>query len=1117
MFVEIHIVAAIPSKMAAAEKALDWPRVEREILKYFVQENHTLEETQTYMATNFGFNASIRQYKRRYGGHKNLKTHEWAVVFRQFQRRARQGMSSELWIGGRKMDPRKVSQQFERYRAQFAQYDDAATPPLHPRLEVRTPPSTTMAAVSTPPPASSAPNTIGASPSGPEASFHVAHEASLHPLGTTREDGGMYNDPNELLALTPNLDFGFLDFDALNTTVSERIKLLDDLPWFQLQDILVEQRLVNHRPPSSPSVLPSSSALAEVSVADRQALLAGLLGSRCREPGASPTAVPTLTTMLSETLPEYFDGETSSAIHGFLDPANKYPLQDTFKFACYFFSNNMLTREQRLAFMRWVMGKNYTQKLADFLGTPSTGVDGFRHGVIAAIMDMGDLRLVILLVQSGVCFDDILAQATGVSDQKFFDSLIQYGLDQNVFRQLSGRAGTPLLQRAMHSADEQLIVRLLNVSESPGLLSGPAGGELLRLVVEKGYLEASKTLILRGCALNTFPAHGEQSTQLGLAVWLGHTQVVKCLVEAGVSLSTVSTHRGRVGQHGCAGQPLALAVRQAHTEIITILVEAGAGLDCSIYGLDIFRWSSVHNAAVYRHLCAVTGREGTLKKAEVTAAEIARAADRGPGPFTVFHMEHRANLTDQILQEALQLAVERRMVDATSTLLSAGVDPDCPKTRIRIRPLVYALVPELMSEPSDEYEDEEERIVELLLDAGANPNDESVAGALQGSIGAVPFDLFLSAGLDVEKYGPRLLVAAVASRAITVMVVLLEKGVSPNSYCQPRTGKTALQEAAGCGHIDYIDYLLQHGGDINMPASRFEGRTALQAASESQKKLAVEYLLEKGADVNAPPAVNGGLTALEASLCKREICKRENTELFELLLERGALINQPRGRGASILRRLIDRGTHDKNLLRLVSLALDAGADPNEVSTDGCAQWAWYAFSRTALQLAAETGSLDLVKLIVSQNGDVNRPAWRHGGRTALQAAVSRPEPQIELVQYLLNQGADVNATPAASRGLTALQGASIKGHAKVVLLLLQHGADPNARPALEHGRTALQGAAEHGRLDVVKLLLNAGARPHRWDGQRCYQTEIDLAEKNKHFTIAELLRSHEQKLREAV
>jgi ankyrin repeat protein len=294
-----------------------------------------------------------------------------------------------------------------------------------------------------------------------------------------------------------------------------------------------------------------------------------------------------------------------------------------------------------------------------------------------------------------------------------------------------------------------------------------------------------------------------------------------------------------------------------------------------------------------------------------------------------------------------------------------------------------------------------------------------------------------------------------------------------------------------------------------MPAWSLDGMTALQAACNEDHEQVVRYLIEKGANVNAPPAVTRGFTALEASLGVYN-----GTGLFELLLKHGALINAHHGRVSRILCRLILRKTHDQNLFQHVERVLDAGADPNEMTIEKSKFWG--NCQMTPLQRAAERANLELVKLLISRGGNINRPAWRTGGRTALQAAASHEKPQLELVQYLLGLGAEVNAPPVANRGLTALQGASIQGHVKIVLLLLESGADPNARPALENGRIAVGAAAEHGRLDVIKLLLNAGARPYRWGRQSGFQAEIELAEMNKHFAIADVLRSHERDFCEA-
>jgi ankyrin repeat protein len=75
--------------------------------------------------------------------------------------------------------------------------------------------------------------------------------------------------------------------------------------------------------------------------------------------------------------------------------------------------------------------------------------------------------------------------------------------------------------------------------------------------------------------------------------------------------------------------------------------------------------------------------------------------------------------------------------------------------------------------------------------------------------------------------------------------------------------------------------------------------------------------------------------------------------------------------------------------------------------------------------------------------------------------------------------------------------------------LLLDKGADANVAPSLVEGRYAIEGAAEHGRLDMVQLLLNAGAEGNVIRGTG-FQYAIELAEENKHFAVANLLKIRE-------
>lgn len=117
-------------------------------------------------------------------------------------------------------------------------------------------------------------------------------------------------------------------------------------------------------------------------------------------------------------------------------------------------------------------------------------------------------------------------------------------------------------------------------------------------------------------------------------------------------------------------------------------------------------------------------------------------------------------------------------------------------------------------------------------------------------------------------------------------------------------------------------------------------------------------------------------------------------------------------------------------------------------------------------------------------------------------------------VQFLLGAGAD----PSGPRGYAAFQKkyqkpfepmwhlcqAAYGGQAGVTRLLLKAGANPNL--AYGEGVTALTIAAERGYTEVVGLLLDAGAdKNYKTSGG----TALDLAVRNNHKDVAELIRRH--------
>ncbi len=122
-------------------------------------------------------------------------------------------------------------------------------------------------------------------------------------------------------------------------------------------------------------------------------------------------------------------------------------------------------------------------------------------------------------------------------------------------------------------------------------------------------------------------------------------------------------------------------------------------------------------------------------------------------------------------------------------------------------------------------------------------------------------------------------------------------------------------------------------------------------------------------------------------------------------------------------------------------------------------------YGETALMLAAASGNMDLVKLLVTHGAQVNVSGW-----SPLIYAAWRGN--AEVVKYLLDKGAEIDAVSPS--GMSALMMASRSGHFDTVKLLLWEVANPNIKS--ESGATALGLAQKGGNTDIAALLKQAGA-----------------------------------------
>ena len=153
--------------------------------------------------------------------------------------------------------------------------------------------------------------------------------------------------------------------------------------------------------------------------------------------------------------------------------------------------------------------------------------------------------------------------------------------------------------------------------------------------------------------------------------------------------------------------------------------------------------------------------------------------------------------------------------------------------------------------------------------------------------------------------------------------------------------------------------------------------------------------------------------------------------------------------------------------LNSVKILLGYGADIEDRGTikkddeviEGC----------TPLWVAAAADDLDVVKLLIQQNAEID--ARTSTGSTPLRVAAH--DGHLDIVRCLVESGADVNARNDYES--TPLMAACYYGHVSVVTYLIDKGAFMDLQYK-DAGNTALHDAVKRGYLEMVSQLLALGA-----------------------------------------
>ncbi|KAF7557397.1 hypothetical protein G7Z17_g636 [Cylindrodendrum hubeiense] len=420
-------------------------------------------------------------------------------------------------------------------------------------------------------------------------------------------------------------------------------------------------------------------------------------------------------------------------------------------------------------------------------------------------------------------------------------------------------------------------------------------------------------------------------------------------------------------------------------------------------------------------------------------------------------------------------------------------------------------------------------------------------------------------GPTVRAFLPKLILSAIRIGNASLVKILLNQEVSPNSVESNFTGHTALQTAIVAGNVAIVQLLLERGADANgtgagpfknvrplnlIFSSRFRPSQLMgrlpemlinadkrfhfsQAASLDHITL-VKLLIEAGANVNE---CSGDLA------CPLwQAVNFNNIELVRLLIEAGADVNNiMMGQSCAL-----QEATEQQNP-RMVNLLLKAGADVNIPLSDKhkvirTQSWRTFKISKdstllhalcTPLYIAASLEDEEMVRLILKANANVDGvwfsdvtvdenlddvfdfvdlDAQGMGTRTPLHESARNGD--VTMIKLLLDAGANPNV-PSIT-GLTSLQSISSiheswtytsPGRLKMAQFLLRQGADVNAPPSRNwSGMTALQAAISSNDMSLVSLFLERGAHVNAASCRRGGRTALQASAENGSMDLVNML-----------
>jgi ankyrin repeat protein len=431
--------------------------------------------------------------------------------------------------------------------------------------------------------------------------------------------------------------------------------------------------------------------------------------------------------------------------------------------------------------------------------------------------------------------------------------------------------GSTALHWAVYHDNLELVRQLLDAGAEPNVVNDFGSTPLIEAAVV-GNTEVVRALLEAGANVDLAGADGQ--TPLMVLARGGNVEAARLMLEHGADVEVREAWREQTA--------LIWAAAQAQPNMVALLLEHGADPNARSRPNDWQRQVSAERRRLYRPHGGMTAlmyaaREGCVEcaKALVEAGADPDLGDnRNVVPLIVAIDNFHFDLADYLLDAGASLDVwdwwgrspvyaavdmntipgggrpDRRSTDDTTSLeliermLAAGANPNLqlkllPPYRMRgpdrgcDAMLTTGATPLLRAAKTFDT-----AAMRLLIEHGARldlPNEDGVR-PIMAAAG------YASLECDIRGYGPGIphyLTEDVELRSIAALEVLLEAGADINAqtteYLRRRNrsggrdaGQTALFGAAFWGWNDVVEFLVEHGADID--ARDAQGRTAIAAA-----------------------------------------------------------------------------------------------------------------------------------------------------------------------------------------------------------------------------------------------------------------------------------------------